>query len=52
MFISAIAGLFIPLILTRLKIDPAVASGPIISTVNDFFALVIYFGIATIMFIL
>jgi magnesium transporter len=30
-----------------MKVDPAVASGPIISTINDLFALVIYFAIAT-----
>jgi|SRR5690554_1362893 len=52
MLISAIAGVFIPIILAKLKIDPALASGPIISTINDLFALVVYFGVATIMFML
>ena len=49
MFISSIAGVFIPVLLAKLKIDPAAASGPIISTINDLFALVIYFGIATLL---
>lgn len=52
MFISALAGVFIPISLEKLKIDPAIASGPIISTLNDLFALVIYFGIATLIFLL
>ncbi len=52
MFISACFGVFIPVFLEKRKIDPAAASGPIISTINDFFALATYFGIATLMFIL
>lgn len=52
MFISAVAGVFIPVVLDKLKIDPAVASGPIISTLNDLFALLVYFGIATLIFMM
>lgn len=52
MFVSAVAGVFIPIVLEKNNVDPAVASGPIISTLNDLFALLIYFGIATIIFIL
>lgn len=52
MFVSALAGVFIPIILEKLNVDPAIASGPIISTLNDLFALLIYFGIATLIFIL
>lgn len=52
MFVSAAIGVFIPIILEKMKIDPAIASGPIISTLNDLFALMIYFGIATLIFIL
>ena len=51
MFISAACGVFIPIVLDKFKVDPAVASGPIISTINDLFALLIYFGIATLMFL-
>ena len=47
MFISDICGIFIPILLDKLNLDPAVASGPIISTINDLFALLIYFAIAT-----
>ncbi len=52
MFVSAAAGVFIPIILERCNVDPAIASGPIISTLNDLFALLIYFGVATLIFIL
>ncbi|MGB4310782.1 MAG: magnesium transporter, partial [Bacilli bacterium] len=52
MFISAAAGVFIPIILEKMKVDPTIASGPIISTLNDLFALLIYFGIATLIFLL
>lgn len=48
MTISALFGVFIPVVLDKLKIDPAVASGPIISTINDLFALLVYFGLATL----
>ncbi|SMQ60613.1 magnesium transporter [Bacillus sp. OV166] len=47
LIIGTLAGTIIPLILFRLKIDPAVASGPLITTLNDIFSLLTYFGIAT-----
>jgi len=51
MFISACMGVLIPIILKKYGSDPAVASGPIITTINDVVALVIYFGVATIAFL-
>lgn len=51
MTISAAMGALIPVMLNRYNIDPAAASGPIITTINDLVALVIYFGIATIIFL-
>ncbi|WJY26933.1 MULTISPECIES: magnesium transporter [Sporosarcina] len=47
LIIGTIAGTVIPLILNRFKVDPAVASGPLITTLNDILSLLIYFGIAT-----
>lgn len=44
--ISAVIGLVFPLILNKLKFDPAIASGPFITTVNDVVGLMIYFSIA------
>lgn len=41
-------GVCIPWILKKLKKDVALASGPLITTINDFIALTIYFSIATI----
>jgi magnesium transporter len=46
--IGTLSGTIIPLLLYRFKIDPAVASGPLITTINDIFSLVTYFGIATL----
>jgi magnesium transporter len=51
MFISAAMGVLVPIILKRFGNDPAVASGPIMTTINDVVALVIYFGIATLVFL-
>lgn len=48
LIIGTLAGTIIPLILYKLKVDPAVASGPLITTINDILSLLIYFGIATI----
>lgn len=47
LIIGTLAGTIIPLILYRFNIDPAVASGPLITTLNDIFSLLIYFGIAS-----
>ncbi|RXT03800.1 magnesium transporter [Ammoniphilus sp. CFH 90114] len=48
LIIGTLAGTIIPLILFRFKVDPAVASGPLITTLNDVLSLLIYFGIATV----
>lgn len=45
--ISAVIGALIPIIIDKLNIDPAVASGPFITTLNDITGLMIYFTIAT-----
>ena len=46
MMISGFTGAAIPIALYRLGIDPAVASGPLITTVNDLVAVVSYYGLA------
>ena len=48
LIIGTLAGTIIPLILYRFNIDPAVASGPLITTINDILSLLIYFGMATL----
>ncbi|MBQ8093976.1 MAG: magnesium transporter [Clostridia bacterium] len=46
MFISGIGGTVIPLFFNKIHVDPAVASGPLITTVNDLVAVVSYYGLA------
>ena len=46
MVVSSISGTVIPLFFKKIKIDPAVASGPLITTVNDLVAVVAYYGLA------
>lgn len=45
---SVITGVMIPFIFSKLKLDPADASGPIATIIQDFSSLLIYFTIATI----
>ncbi|VEJ34674.1 Magnesium transporter mgtE [Aedoeadaptatus ivorii] len=45
--ISAAIGYIIPTLFDKIGIDPAVASGPFITTLCDAFALIVYFGLAT-----
>lgn len=47
LFVATLAGAFVPLIMHKLKVDPAIASGPFISTVSDLISMTIYFSIAT-----
>ncbi len=42
---AAFFGTFVPLVLNKYKIDPALATGPFITTINDIFGLLIYFFI-------
>ncbi len=44
---SKIVGGTLPLIAKKLKLDPAIMAGPLITTIVDALALVVYFGIAT-----
>ena len=44
--VAAVIGTIVPLILERNKIDPAIATGPFITTSNDILGVLIYFSIA------
>ncbi len=46
--IASIFGTMVPITLHKMNMDPAVASGPLITTLNDAIALVIYFSLATL----
>ena len=43
---AAMLGTLVPLFLHKNKIDPAIATGPFITTTNDVFGIIIYFSIA------
>ena len=49
--ISSLIGTLVPMLFHKMKIDPAVASGPLITTVNDLVAVVTYYGLAWIFLI-
>ena len=46
--IAALVGTFIPIILDRQGIDPAIATGPFITTANDIFGIFLFFYIAKV----
>jgi magnesium transporter len=45
---SGFIGAAVPLVLKRLNIDPAIATGPFVTTLNDILSLLIYLGLVTI----
>jgi magnesium transporter len=47
---ASLFGTFIPLALEKFKIDPALATGPFITTANDILGLSIYFYIGKLIF--
>lgn len=51
MMLSSISGTAVPLLFKRLGIDPAVASGPLITTVNDLVAVLAYYGLVWLLLI-
>ncbi|MCF6298958.1 MAG: magnesium transporter, partial [Thiomicrorhabdus sp.] len=48
LLVAALAGAVIPLILQRMKIDPALASGLMLTTVTDSIGFFVFLGLATI----
>lgn len=51
MIVSSLVGTLVPILFNKIKVDPAVASGPLITTVNDLVAVVIYYGLAWLLLI-
>lgn len=51
MTLSSLSGTVIPVLFKKIKIDPAVASGPLITTINDLVAVVTYYGLAWLLII-
>ena len=51
MLISSLSGTIIPIFFQKIGVDPAVASGPLITTVNDLVAVISYYGLSWIILI-
>ena len=49
--ISSLVGTLVPILFHKIKVDPAVASGPLITTINDLVAVVTYYGLAWLLLI-
>lgn len=47
---AAMFGTLIPLMLNKLKVDPALATGPFVTTLNDIFGLLTYFTVGHLMY--
>ena len=44
--VAALVGTFVPIVLNKQGIDPAIATGPFITTANDIFGIFLFFYIA------
>lgn len=51
MAVSSLTGTVIPVIFKKIGVDPAVASGPLITTINDLVAVISYYGLAWLILI-
>ena len=51
MVVSSFVGTAVPIFFKKIKVDPAVASGPLITTINDLVAVVAYYGIVWVLLI-
>ncbi|MFN5463175.1 MAG: magnesium transporter, partial [Bacteroidota bacterium] len=47
--LSSFMGTVTPLVLHRIGVNPAIASGPFITTTNDLLGLAVYFGVAVLL---
>jgi len=48
LMLAKVAGSLVPVILQRIGLDPAVASGPFIATITDTFSMLVYFTFAAL----
>jgi magnesium transporter len=49
--IASLVGTVIPMTFKKIGIDPAVASGPLITTINDLISVLTYYGISLLLFV-
>lgn len=47
LIIGTLSGALVPIVFRKLKVDPSVASGPFMTTINDIFSLIVYLSLAT-----
>ena len=52
MLIASLVGTIVPMFFHKFGVDPAVASGPLITTVNDLVAVLTYYGLALVFLII
>ena len=46
--VGSLVGMSLPFLLSRLHLDPATASGPLVTTISDAVGVLVYFSIATL----
>lgn len=51
MLMASLDGTLIPILFKKIGIDPAVASGPLITTLNDLIAVCVYYGVSLLLFV-
>ena len=51
MVVSSLVGTLTPIFFKKVGVDPAVASGPLITTINDLVAIVVYYGLVAVVMI-
>ncbi len=51
MLCASLDGTLVPMIFKKIGIDPAVASGPLITTLNDLIAVCVYYGVSILLFV-
>ena len=49
MIVSSLVGTTVPILFDKIHVDPAVASGPFITTINDLIAVISYYGLSWIL---
>lgn len=51
MVVSSLVGTLTPIFFKKVGVDPAVASGPLITTINDLVTIVVYYGLVAVVLI-
>lgn len=49
LIVGTISGALVPILFKKMKVDPSVASGPFMTTINDVLSLLVYLGLATML---